>query len=167
MSEKLFTKGMNDYILCKFWLSESMDGWVMEVSLALVAWLWSTGSIVCGVYQRVSILSEVLTLSQAPEGCMWYDLVSPCRIHLPTPRLPGQHWRDSAYICGFELPSEKELCQHKAQFYCIFVKLYEFPHTICLLFLQVPAWSRFAFMLTEFESKTVILFLRIIIVLSS
>lgn len=136
MTEKLFTKGMSDCILCKLWLSESMNGWIVEVSFACFAWLWSTGS-----HSGWSISGV-----------------------LPAPRLPGLHWRDSRYIWGLELLSEKEFCQHKAQYYCIFLKLYEFPHAICLLFLQVLAWSRFAFMLTEFEGKIAILFLRIIIV---
>lgn len=46
MAEKLFTKGMNDHIPCKLSLNESVNGCMVEVSIASVAW---NAAILCGV----------------------------------------------------------------------------------------------------------------------
>ena len=148
------------------WLNESVNRCIMEVSLVSVAW---QAAIVCGIEQAggVSFIWRPPASSDPGKMCrIW--LCQDLLLHTyPIPRLSVLCRIDSTHVFELELLSKEELCQHKAQYYCIFLKLYEFPHTICLLCLPVPAWSRFAFMLTEFEGKIVLLFLRIIIVLFS
>lgn len=101
-------------------------------------------------------LSESPSLSLGLKVGARGDLANPFMTYITAPRLMRLHWRNSAYIWGLEFLWKKELCQQNTQYFCIFLKLCEFPHTICLLFLQVPSWSRFAFMLTEFEGKITI-----------
>lgn len=137
----------------------------MEVSLASLTWLWSTGShsvwsrVEVSVYQKVQLFLRPWKDMQGVTlpGLPWHTYLHP------------ESWGctgGTAYIWGLEVLLKKELCQHKTQYCCIFLKLYKYPHNIHLLFLQVPAQSKFAFIPTEFEGKIILLF-RIIIVLSS
>lgn len=145
IAEKQFTKWVNNCILCKNSLNELVKQWVMRVSLATTAKLGRTGN--HSVWHRAGDINSIWRsdcFSASKRMCgVWpyqpFHVMCVYKHRLVSNSEGKLYWRDRACIWGLVSLSRNVLCQHKAQYYCISLKLYEFPPTICLLFLQASA----------------------------